>query len=141
MWSYIWPIAVVVIANIFYNISAKSTPSNANMFLSLTITYIIAAFCTFVLFLTNDRSVNIKAEISKLNWTSLMLGISVVALEFGYICIYRAGWKISTASLVANICLACALIFVGLLLYNEFITLRQIVGVIVCALGLILISK
>ncbi|NLM74575.1 MAG: hypothetical protein GX187_00565 [Clostridiaceae bacterium] len=141
MWSYIWPVAVVVIANIFYNISAKSTPVNANTFLSLTVTYIIAAACSLILFFINGNSASIKAEFAKLNWASLVLGISIVALEFGYICIYRAGWKISMASLVANICLACALIFVGLLLYNETISLRQIIGIAVCGFGLVLISK
>jgi len=141
MWNYIWPIAMVVFANVFYNICTKSTPNNANVFLSLTVTYLTAAVISFTLFLAKGQRYSIGTEFTKLNWTSIVLGLSIVALEFGYICVYRAGWKISTASLVANICLACALIFVGLLLYRETITARQAIGIAVCIIGLILLTK
>ena len=39
----------------------------------------------------------------------------MVGLELGYILIYRAGWKVSVASLVANLALACILVLVGVL--------------------------
>jgi drug/metabolite transporter (DMT)-like permease len=141
MWNYIWPIAMVVFANIFYSICTKSTPDNANAFLSLTVTYLTAAVISFALFLVSGQRYNIGAEVTKLNWSSIVLGFSIVALEFGYICAYRAGWKISVGSLVANICLACALVFVGLLLYRETVTVRQVIGIAVCVIGLILITK
>ena len=80
------------------------------------------------------------AELSKLNWTSIALGISVVALEFGYIHVYRAGWTVNTASLVANIALACVLVFVGFFLYKESLPLRQLIGIGVCVFGLFLIK-
>ncbi len=70
-----------------------------------------------------------------------MLGAAIVGLEFGYICIYRAGWKMSVASLVANISLACVLLVVGLLLYREALTLKQAIGMGLCAVGMILIAK
>ena len=80
-------------------------------------------------------------EISKTNWSALALGIAIVGLEFGYICIYRAGWKIGVASLVANISLACVLLLVGLFVYKEVITLKQLLGMGICAIGLMLIVK
>ena len=43
MWSMIWPILIVVGANTFYHICAKSTPENANAFASLAITYGVGA--------------------------------------------------------------------------------------------------
>lgn len=141
MWFLIWPILLVVCANAFYNISAKSTPDGINAFASLSITYLVAAALSVVMFFITENQKNLVAEISKANWTSLVLGIAVVALEFGYISIYRAGWKVSTASLVANIGLACVLLVIGLLLYKESISLRQVLGMIVCVIGLFLISK
>ena len=141
MWYLIWPILIVVCANTFYNICAKSTPGGINAFASLSITYFVAAVLSVIMFFITSSQKNLLAEISKTNWTSFVLGISVVALEFGYISIYRAGWKVSIASLVANIALACILLVIGLLLYKEAVSLRQFVGVIVCVIGLFLISK
>ena len=43
MWSMIWPILIVVGANTFYHICAKSTPEGVNAFASLTITYLVGA--------------------------------------------------------------------------------------------------
>ena len=84
MLGYIWPIALVVVANVFYNITTKSTPSQANAFLSLAVTYCVAAACAFGLYLFQGGHQKLPAELSKLNWTAVLLGISVVALEFGY---------------------------------------------------------
>ena len=141
MWYLIWPILLVIGANTFYNISAKSTPDGINAFASLSITYLVATVLSVIMFFVTGSQKNLLAEISKANWTSFVLGIAVVALEFGYINIYRAGWKIGIASLVANIGLACVLLALGLLLYKESMSLRQVVGMIVCLIGLFLISK
>jgi uncharacterized membrane protein len=140
VWNMIWPMLIVITANTFYNVCAKSTPQGVNSFASLTITYLIAAAASLIMFFVTSEQKNIWQEFSKANWTSAVLGIAVLALEFGYICIYRAGWKVSTASIIANIALACVLVFVGMLLYKETITLRQIIGMLVCAAGLYLIG-
>lgn len=140
MWYLIWPIALVVLSNVFYNIVTKSTPADGNAFLSLTITYLIAAVCTFIMYLLDKSHQGIVKDFAKLNWTSFALGIIIVGLEFGYIHVYRAGWNVNTAPLVANICLSCVLLVVGFLLFKEKISVRQIIGFVVCVCGLILIT-
>ena len=55
-----------------------------------------------------------------------------MALEFGYIHVYRAGWNVNTAPLVANMALACALLFVGYLFFHGTLSLRQFIGAVVC---------
>ena len=140
MWNMIWPIAIVVAANTLYNICTKQTPADANAFFSLAVTYLAAAACSLGLYFAGAHD-RVAVEVSRLNWTSLALGAVVVALEFGYICIYRAGWKVNAASLTANICLACVLVVVGVLLYHETVSLRQGIGILVCLLGLVLICK
>ncbi len=141
MWNMLWPVLVVVGANTIYNISTKSTPANVNAFASLAMTYVMAALSSVVLFFLTSDSKNLLAELAKTNWTAYALGIAIIGLEFGYICIYRAGWKIGVASLVANISLACVLLIVGYFFYKEVITLKQLLGMGVCALGLMLIVK
>ena len=141
MWNIFWPIGLVVLSNTVYNICAKSTPENANAFLSLGITYLVAMAVALAAFFLSPNRQGIAIELKNLNWTAFVLGASVFALELGYIFIYRVGWKVSIASLTANIALACVLLFVGLLFYKESLSLRQIAGILVCAVGLILINK
>ena len=141
MWNMIWPLLIVVGANTIYNISTKSTPSDVNAFASLATSYFIAMLGSVVMFFLTSDSKNLLVEVSKTNWSALALGIAIVGLEFGYICIYRAGWKIGVASLVANISLACVLLLIGLFVYKEVITLKQLLGMGICAVGLMLIVK
>ena len=132
--------SIVVLSNTFYNICTKSTPSNVNAFGTLMLTYVTAAILTGVIFLFLVKPENAIFELSKVNWTSIVLGIAIVGLELGYIFMYRAGWKVSSGALVANICLAIALLFVGAILYGENITVKQVLGIFICIAGLFLIN-
>jgi uncharacterized membrane protein len=141
MWNMLWPVLVVVVANTIYNISAKSTPTEINTFASLSITYLAAMICSVIMYFITGENKNFLQELSKTNWTALVLGISIVGLEFGYLWIYRVGWKISTANLFTSISLTCVLLIIGFLIYKEVLSFRQILGIGVCVLGLILLAK
>ena len=141
MWGYVWPILLVIGANTVYNICTKSVPGEVNSFASLFVTYLVGAGLSLAMFFLTAEGKNFWMELRKINWASFLLGVSVVALEFGYICIYRAGWKVSVGSLVANIGLAAVLLLVGVLLYRETLSIKQLVGMGLCAAGLILVNK
>ncbi|MBR5504229.1 MAG: EamA family transporter [Methanobrevibacter sp.] len=140
MWEMIWPILLVIFSNTVYNICTKSTPSNVNAFGTLMITYITAAILTAIIFVFLVKPENVFIELSHVNWTSVVLGMAIVGLELAYIFAFRAGWKVSSASLVANIGLAIVLIFVGAILYGENITIKQLSGILICIVGLFLIN-
>ena len=106
MWEMIWPILLVILSNTVYNICTKSTPSNVNAFGTLMITYTVAAVLTAIIFVFLVNPENVMVELSHVNWTSIVLGMAIVGLELAYIFAFRAGWKVSSASLVANIGLA-----------------------------------
>lgn len=141
MWSMLWPLGLIILSNTVYNICTKSTPAGANAFLSLFVAYIIAAAMAISMFFLGGHSGTFLSQLKQLNWTTPVLALTLIGLEFGYICVYRAGWKVSTCSLTGNICLACVLLFVGLLLYRESISPRQLLGMAVCAVGLFLMNR
>ena len=49
MFSYIWPIALVVLSNVIYQICAKSIPRDIDPFASLTVTYAVGAIASAIL--------------------------------------------------------------------------------------------
>ncbi len=142
MIAYIWPIALIVLSNIFYNICAKSFPSGINPFAALTFTYLVAAFASFVIyFLTKDEKSGLLLEYAKTNWVPFAFGLCLLGLEAGFIYTYKAGWPISSAYIVTSAFLAILLIAVGYLLYKEPVSWNKIVGVVVCLLGLWIINR
>ena len=141
MIAYIWPIALVVFANVMYQICAKSMPVDINPLAALTVTYMVAFLSSGVLYFALNRgSANLIVEYSKLNWVPFVFGFVLVALEVGFIYAYKAGWQVNTAAIVQSAFLAVALIFVGLLLYHEPMTWNKLAGVGICIVGLVFIN-
>ncbi|MGN0961983.1 MAG: EamA family transporter [Clostridia bacterium] len=139
MWNYIWPVLLILGSNIAYNLMTKSTPAQVNPFASLTVTYLVAAVFSFILLLFSSTG-HPLADFREVNWTGIVLGMAIVGLELGYICLYRAGWNISVGSLVANVLLAACLLAIGLVVFKEAVGVKQVLGIAVCLCGLVLIN-
>ncbi|MCR5484259.1 MAG: EamA family transporter [Clostridiales bacterium] len=139
--SYYWPIALIVLSNIFYHICSKSTPKDIDPLASLTVTYLVGAAASGILYFALNRHGNILSEFKHLNWTAFVLGLSIVGLEAGSIYMYKVGWNISTGQIFHSAILAICLIFIGYIFYREQITWTKITGIAVCLVGLFLISK
>ena len=138
-----WPLILVVLANTFYNIAAKSVPGGASPWAVLASAYLVSSFLSFLAFLVFDENKNFIQSVRKLDWTVFALAASMVGLEAGYIFIYRYGWKISVASLLSNILLAIILLLIGLVAYKERLSVTQFLGVALCVSGcaLLIIQK
>lgn len=140
MFGYIWPLGLVILSNVFYQICAKSVPEKMNPFASLTITYLVGAAASLILYFVLNKEGSIVQEYQKTNWAPFVLGFVIVGLEVGYIYAYKAGWQVSVAQIVQASVLVVILIFVGYMLYKEAITWNKIVGIMVCLVGLGLIN-
>lgn len=141
MFNYIWPVAVVVISNVVYQICAKGIPQQMNTYASMTVTYGVAAIFSALMFLITTKGGNLFHEIKMSNWATIVLGIVITGLELGFIFAYKAGWKVSTLSVVTNAFLAICLLFLGFFMYHESINWSKILGVAICLVGLWFINK
>ncbi len=141
MMSYIWPISLVVLSNVLYQICAKSTPRDIDPLASLTVTYAVGAVASAILYHVMNKGGRLFSEYSHLNWSSFVLGIVIVGLEVGFIYAYKAGWQVSTASIVQSSILAVALLLVGYLLYHEALSASKVVGMLICMVGLYFINR
>ena len=141
MFAYIWPILLVVLSNTVYQICAKSVPGGIHPLASLTVTYTVGAVVSAILYFALNREGNLLREYSHLNWAPFALGVVIVGLEVGFIYAYKAGWQVSTASIVQSAFLAVTLIVVGLLLHREAITVNKVIGIVICLIGLFFINK
>ena len=137
MVSYVWPIALVVFSNTLYQICAKEVPGGVNAFATLTVTYLVGALASGVLFFVTGNGASLLQEYGRLNWASFLLGLVIVGLEAGWI---YAGWPVSTAFIVQSAILAGFLLLVGYLLYHEPLAWNKIAGVVICLIGLYVIN-
>jgi|LSQX01.2.fsa_nt_gb uncharacterized membrane protein len=137
---YYLPIALTIVANVFYHICQKSMPQNVNPMLALIITYLTAALlCVFILSFSL-KGQSLAVEMGKLNWAPIALGVAIFGLELGFFLAYRAGWNISLGALISNISVSVLLIPIGVAVYKEAISTQTAAGIILCIAGLILIN-
>ena len=140
MVSYVWPIALVVFSNTLYQICAKEVPGGVNAFATLTVTYLVGALASGVLFFVTGNGASLLQEYGRLNWASFLLGLVIVGLEAGWIYAYKAGWPVSTAFIVQSAILAGFLLAVGYVLYREPLAWNKVAGVVICLIGLYVIN-
>ena len=138
--SYIWPMALVVLSNAMYPICTKSVPADMHPFASLTVTYLIGAAFIAVLYYALGAKGSILKAYGELNWAPFVLGLVIVGLEVGWIYAYKAGWEVSTGFIIQSAVLAGVLLLVGALLYREVLTWNKLVGVAVCLIGLVILN-
>lgn len=65
MFSYVWPIGLVILSNVVYQICAKSVSSGMNPIASLVITYSVGAAFSLVMYKVLFRNESLIAEFSK----------------------------------------------------------------------------
>ena len=140
MISYVWPIALVVFSNTLYQICAKEVPAGMNAFASLTVTYLVGAVASGLLFLVTGNGANLLQEYGRLNWAPFVLGLVILGLEAGWIYAYKAGWPVSTAFIVQSAILAGFLLAVGYVLYREPLAWTKVAGVLICLIVLYVIN-
>ena len=134
------PITVAVFANVLYHIASKSILAEQNAFMGLVVNYATALIASAVLFfLTPHKKVLVEAARS--NLACVLMGLSITGVEVSFVMIYRAGGELSTASLIVNILLALAMLFVGGIFYHEQISAQKIFGAILCIAGVVLLWR
>jgi len=136
---YILPLVLVIISNIIYHLISKSTSTTVNPFAALAVTYGTAFLGSIMLFLLTKKT-TIYEEMINLKMTNYLMGFVIIGVEGGYMLMYKKGWEVSKCSLVTNICVAIILLFIGIFLFHEKINSRQIIGLIICLIGIILIN-
>lgn len=133
------PITLAILANVFYHVASKSIPAEQNAFMGLVVNYATAFLASAILFFMTPHE-KILVEAAKSNLACILMGLSITGVEIGFIMIYRAGGELSTASLIVNILIALAMLFVGGIFYHEQISARKIFGAVLCLAGVTLLS-
>lgn len=138
---YFVSLALAASAGVFYHISQKSIPSETNPILSMMVTFSVALAGTIIWYLFKGEGNSFYTDVRSLNWASVSLGLSVIALEFAVLLAYRSGWQITRFNLFYTFLLASILLPVGAIFFKESISIKSIVGMMVTVFGIMLMKS
>ena len=132
---------LVISGNLIYHLSQKSLPKEANPLYTMIIVYGIAIIACAVCALVYPSGKTFLQSARETSLTVLLLGLSVAMIEVGFLFVYRVGWNVSTASITTSVTVTLVLIPIGVLAFKEHLTVRNVVGLLFCLLGLVLVAK
>lgn len=134
-------IALVVLGNIVYHLGQRAIPRDANPVVATVAAYLVAIAATLATIPLLARETPLTTAWRTLNWSTVLVGTGIVAVEIGFLIAYRSGWTLGNASLVANATVAIALLGLGVLVFREPVSLTRLSGVGLCLAGLWLVAR
>jgi drug/metabolite transporter (DMT)-like permease len=140
MFLFYFSITLAIASSTLYHFSAKSTPTNVNFSVSLLVTYAVSiALVAMTLFFIPVKH-GLLAELRRLNWASFLLAVAIVGIEFGFLLVYRSGWNLGIAAVLVNVVASLILVPVAIFFFKDRISWVNILGILVCLAGLIMLN-
>jgi len=139
--SFYFPLLLAVGGMLFYHLGQKSIPKGINPFYAMIVAYtagiIVLVICA--LSFPGDKSFVSSLRVS--NWAVFVVGVAAACIEVGFLLAYRSGWRISVAAVATNVAVTLLLVPIGVVIFKDHLSLRNIIGLIFCVLGLVLVVR
>ena len=136
-----WPVALIVGADVVYQMCAKKLSTHASPLAALGTTYIVSALACALLFELTVPEGHIWQELTQVHIPAVIVGISIAGLEVGTIYMYRAGWQMNIGFITYTACIVVLLLFIGAFIYGEPLGWMKLVGVVLTMVGMACIVK
>lgn len=133
--------ALTVIGMVLYHLSQKAVPKETNPFLVIAIAYTVGIVLCVAFAFTYPGKKSLTETFKASNWAVFSLGAAAALIELGFLLAYRTGWRISIAAVATNAAAALVLIPIGLLIFKDQLSSRNVIGLICCLVGLVLLVR
>jgi drug/metabolite transporter (DMT)-like permease len=132
------PLAIVIVSGIVYHLAQKaSVPTRP--WPMLMVAYGAAFAVAVVLTLSGSAAPGWGG--GRTRTVGVLVGLAAFGIEAGFFYIYRAGWPLASASVIANVSVTAILALVGIVVYREPLTVARAAGLTLAAAGAALIAR
>jgi uncharacterized membrane protein len=135
------PLCLAVGGMLFYHLAQKSIPQGINPFYATIIAYAVGIVVCFVCALTLPGNKSFATSVRQSNWAVFVVGAAAACIEVGFLLAYRYGWRISVAAVATNVAVTLLLIPIGVLVFKDHLSPRNILGLTFCVVGLVLVVR
>ncbi|MBI4428793.1 MAG: EamA family transporter [Ignavibacteriales bacterium] len=132
---------LIVIGVLIYHLSQKSVPRDAHPLVVFAVAYAFAAgLCLAIILATGEFKKGAHLLRSQ-NWfVVVLIAVSALAVEFGYLYAYRTGWRVSTTSITTSAFITTSLALIGVFWFKEHLTTLNVVGIALCLVGVMCVT-
>jgi drug/metabolite transporter (DMT)-like permease len=133
------PLAIVIVSGIVYHLAQRSS-GPVRPWPMLTVAY-GAAFAVAVACTLATSDVRTFGFGRGARTAGLLIGLAAFGIEAGFFYIYRSGWPLASASVIAGATTTAILAVVGVIVYREPITGARVAGLFLATAGAALIAR
>jgi len=141
MTSIYFPFALAIAGMLLYHLAQKSIPKEMNPFVAMIIAYaggiVLLAICALIY----PGKKSFVETIRESNWAVFAVGAAAACIELGFLLAYRSGWRISVTAIATNVAATALLVPIGILVFKDHLSLRNIAGLLFCVLGLAMVVR
>jgi uncharacterized membrane protein len=141
MTSFYFPLGLAVGGMLFYHLAQKSIPKGINPFFATVIAYLVGIVVCTICGFTFPGNKSFVGSVRESNWAVFVVGAAAACIEVGFLLAYRMGWRISVAAVATNVAVTLMLVPIGIIIFKDQLSLRNILGLIFCVLGLVLVVR
>lgn len=131
---------IAVLGAVGYQYFIKLVPPTLNPMISVMGCYLTVLGMGVVLLIFFPAQGGPLVHIRQLNWIQVVLAVTVIMIEIGFLLMYRYGWNLSTGNLVTGVFANVILLGLGLVLLGEKVSPINALGIILSIVGVALIS-
>lgn len=135
------PLVTVIVAGIVYHLVQKGSGSAPSPWPMLAVAY-GAAFALAALLALAAPAHGLAAARAPRVWIpGLLLGLAAFGIEAGFFFVYRAGWPLASASVIAGAAVTVTLALLGIALFGDHVSLARAAGIALALGGATLIAR
>jgi drug/metabolite transporter (DMT)-like permease len=140
MTMYYLSAVIAITGAVGYQYLVKRVPASINPIVSVIGMYMTVLVLSLLLLPLFPAEGGLLHHIRKLSWVQGALAVSVLLIEVGFLLMYRYGWNLGTGNLVTGVFINIILVGLGVTLLGEKVTAVNAAGIVLCILGVALIS-
>ncbi|MCE9576270.1 MAG: hypothetical protein K8W52_24185 [Deltaproteobacteria bacterium] len=122
-------LVLVIAAGVVYHLAQKSSTASSP-WATLAVAYGVGFAIALVL------AALASAPPSGREWRAgVAIGLAALGIEAGFFLLYRSGWPLASASVIASIAVTAALAVIGVAWFGEVLTARRAIGIGLAAIA------
>ena len=132
-------LSIVVASGIVYHIAQKSSGA-VSPWPMLVVAYGAAFALAIALALTSSDAA--RWHLGRSEWTAgLLVGLAAFGVEAGFFFLYRSGWPLASASVIASASTTAVLAVIGIVVFREHLSAVRALGIMFAAGGAAMIAR
>lgn len=132
---------LIIFSVILYHLAQKNMPKDASPLVAIATAYAVAIVICLAFLMGTGEMRKGEELFRNQNWLVLVLiGVSAIGIELGFLYAYRTGWKISTTAITTGAFTTVTLAVVGVLWFKEQLTPLNLAGIALCIAGVVFIT-